>query len=77
MYNLTIFGKNLKRYRQFCRLTQEDLATKVGITKDTISKVEVAKAPRFGLKHLVLICEILDVKIEELFFEDPQIKYKK
>jgi len=77
MYNLAIFGRNLKRWRQFRGLTQEDLAAKIGISKDTISRVEVDKAPRFGLKHLVSICEILDVKIEELFFEDPQIKYKK
>lgn len=77
MYDLKIFGKNLKRYRQFRGLTQEDLAIKVGISKDTISRLEINKAGRFGLEHLISICEILDVKIEELFFEDPQIKYKK
>lgn len=77
MYDLKVFGQNLKRWRQFRGLTQEELAAKVGITKDTISRVEIDKAPRFGLKHLISICEVLDVKIEELFIKDPKIKYKK
>lgn len=75
MYDLKIFGRNLKRYRCFRGLTQEDLAKKVGISKDTISKIEVGKQKNFGLKHLILICELLDVTIEQLFVKDPKVKY--
>ena len=75
MYDLRILGRNIKRYRQFRGLTQEDLAAKAGVTKDTISRLEVAKARRLGLEHLVLICEILDVKLEILFAKDPKVKY--
>ena len=75
MYDLTIFGKNIKRYRQWRGLTQEDLAAKVGLTKYTISNVEVAKQKNFGLKHVIAICEALNVKIQELFDEDPECKY--
>jgi len=77
MYNLAILGKNLKRYRCFRGLTQEELAAKVGLTKYTISNVEVAKQKNFGLKHVISICQVLDVKIEELFTWDPKVKYKK
>jgi len=77
MYDLAIFGTNLKRWRQFCGLKQDELAVKVGLSKDTISKIEVAKAEKLGLKYVIAICNVLDVKIEELFVKDPKIKYKK
>ena len=77
MYNLAIFGKNLQRWRQFRGLTQEELAVKVKLTKDTISKVELAKQHNIGLTYIILICQELDVKIEELFIKDPKFKYKK
>ena len=63
-------GFNLKRFRQFKGLSQEDLAKKVGLTKDTISKVELEKQENIGLKYLSLICRELDISIEELFMED-------
>jgi len=77
MYDLTIFGRNLKRWRQFRGLTQEDLATKVGLSKYTISNIEIAKQKNIGLKHIISICEILNVAIEELFVKDPKFKYSK
>ena len=61
---------NLKRLRQFKRLTQADLATKVGLTKDTISKIELGKQENIGFKYLILICRELDISIEELFMQD-------
>lgn len=61
---------NLKHLRQVKGLTQEGLAKKVGLTKDTISKVELGKQENVGLKHLISICRELDVSIEELFMEN-------
>ncbi len=63
---------NLKRLRQVKGLKQEDLAKKVGLTKDTISKIELGKQENIGLKYLTLICRELDISIEELFIENPR-----
>lgn len=75
MYNLTIFGRNLKRYRQWRGLTQQELAAKVGLGKDTISRIELAKQENVGFKYVILICKELDVKVEKLFTRDPKVKY--
>jgi len=63
---------NLKRLRQFKGLTQEDLAKKVGLTKDTISKIELGKQENVGFKYLIMICRQLDIAIEELFIRDAR-----
>lgn len=63
---------NLKRLRQFKGLTQEDLAKKIGLTKDTICKLETGKQENIGMKFLTAICRELDISIEELFMEDPK-----
>jgi len=61
---------NLKRLRQFKGLTQEELAKKVGLTKDTISKIELGKQENVGFKYLISVCRELDIAIEELFIRD-------
>jgi len=63
---------NLKRYRQFKGLTQEGLAIKVGLTKDTISKIELGKQENIGLKYLTLICQELNLGLDELFMRNPK-----
>jgi len=69
-----ILEKNIKRYRQLKGLTQGELAKKVGLTKDTISKIERGKQKNLGMKYLFLIQEELDVTMSELFMEDPEEK---
>jgi len=61
---------NLKRLSQVKGLTQKEMAKKVGLTKDTISKIELGKQENVGLKYLISICRELDVSIEELFMEN-------
>ncbi len=65
-----ILGKNIKRYRQVKGLMQQDLAKKVGLTKYTISNIELGKQENPGLKCLVSISQELDVCLKELFMED-------
>lgn len=65
-------AKNLKRYRLLKGLKQSDLAAKVGLTSDTICKIETGKQENIGHKHLIAICRALDISIEELFLEDPK-----
>ena len=72
-----ILGKNLKRSRQLKGLTQKALAAKVGLTKDTISKIESGKQENVGLKYLILICRELDVGLKQLFMEDPEARFIK
>jgi len=74
MSERAILEKNIKRYRLFKGLTQEDLAKKVGLTKDTISKIELGKQGNLGMKYLILIQEELDVTMGELFMRDPEEK---
>lgn len=65
-----VLGKNIKRCRQVKGLMQKDLAKKVGLTKYTISKIELGKQENVGLKYLISICQELDVSIEEMFMEN-------
>jgi len=65
-------AKNLKRFRRSKELTQKQLADRVGLSQDSISKIELGKYENPGLKYLTLICRELDVAIEELLMENPQ-----
>ena len=67
-------GENLKRRRQFKGFTQEQLATKVGLTKNIISKIETAKQEieDIDIKYILSISRELDISIEELFLENPK-----
>ena len=71
MKETEILGRNIKRFRQFKGLTQGDLAKKIGLTKDTICKIELGEQKNPGLKYLIAIHKELGVSMEELFMEDP------
>jgi len=66
-----IIAKNIRQYRLSRGLKQRDLAGKVGLSHDTMSKIETGKQQNIGLKYLVSICRELDISIEELFLENP------
>ena len=65
-----VLAQNLKRLRQLKGLTQEELGLKVGLTKETISKLELGKQENIGLKYLILICRELEISMEELFIKE-------
>ena len=57
----------LKAYRQVAKLTQTQLAEKVGSSKNTISSIETGQfCPTAYLAYL--LCIALDCKFEELFY---------
>lgn len=57
----------LKEYRQVAKLTQTQLAERVGSSKNTISSIETGQfCPTAYLA--ALLCIALDCKFEELFF---------
>ena len=60
------FTSNLKKYRQLNELTQEELATKVNVRRETSARLENAKYNP-SLELAVKISKELDTPIETLF----------
>ena len=60
------FECNLKTYRQLKNLTQEQLAEKVGVRRETIMRLEKAQYNP-SLKLAIDISRIVEAPIEELF----------
>lgn len=63
---MTNFISNLKKYRLFNELTQEDLANKVNVRRETIARLENAKYNP-SLELAVRISKELNTPIEKLF----------
>ena len=64
--SMTKFISNLKKYRQFNELTQEELANKVSVRRETIARLENAKYNP-SLELAMRISKELDIPIEKLF----------
>lgn len=63
------FGDNLKRIRKKTKITQEDLAEKVGVSRQSVSKWECSEAyPE--MKNILKLCEIFNCKLNEIVNED-------
>lgn len=60
------FISNLKKYRQFNELTQEELANRVNVRRETIARLENAKYNP-SLELAVRISKELNTSIEKLF----------
>lgn len=59
-------NSNLKKFRQLANMTQEDLANKLNVTRQTINAIEAGKYQ--PTLHLAWNCaKLFDVKIEEIF----------
>ncbi|CEK38012.1 helix-turn-helix transcriptional regulator [Paraclostridium sordellii] len=63
---MTKFIRNLKKYRQFNELTQEELANKVNVRRETIARLENAKYNP-SLELAVRISNELNIPLEKLF----------
>jgi len=72
MDELRVLAQNLRRLRAGKGWTQMELGLEVGLTKDTISKIELGKQENVGLKYLVSICRVLEVDLEQLVAKDSQ-----
>ena len=63
------FGDNLKRIRKKAKITQEDLAEKVGVSRQSVSKWECSEAyPE--MKNILKLCDIFNCKLNEIVNED-------
>ncbi len=59
------FGKNLKRYRLECGLTQEELAERLNMHQTTIGKLELGKINP-SLKTIYRITRVLKIKLTNI-----------
>lgn len=59
----------MKIARVECDLSQQQLAEKVGITRQTISMIEAGKYNP-SLKLCIGICKVLNKTLNDLFWED-------
>ncbi|MEB5977512.1 helix-turn-helix transcriptional regulator [Enterococcus faecium] len=57
---------HLKKYRQLANFTQEELANKVGVRRETIIRLESAKYNP-SLKLAVDISRAVDAPVEDIF----------
>lgn len=61
----------LKVYRAMRNLTQEQLAEKIGVTRQTVIAIESNKyLPSLGLAFK--IANVFDVRVEEIFINDQK-----
>lgn len=68
----TKLKNKLKEYRKKTKLTQSQLAEKVGTSKNTISSIETGQfCPTAYLA--MLLCITLDCKFEELFYIQKEV----
>ncbi len=79
--NLNAVGDNIKIARQRCRLTQEAMAERVGLSVTQYGRIENGRQD-ISLKKLELIADLLFTPIHTLFVgafetESPTIDYEK
>jgi transcriptional regulator with XRE-family HTH domain len=62
-------GKRIKHYRTDKKMSQEELASKIGAVPKHISNIEIgAKSP--GLEMVILIANALDVSADDLLTDN-------
>lgn len=63
------FGDNLKKLRKLSKLSQEDLAEKVGVSRQSVSKWECGESyPE--MNNILTLCHIFGCKINDLVQEN-------
>ncbi|MEE3343379.1 MAG: helix-turn-helix transcriptional regulator [Bacilli bacterium] len=63
------FGENLKLIRKSKKISQEELAEKLGVSRQSISKWETGENYP-TMNNIICLCDIFNCKINELVHED-------
>jgi transcriptional regulator with XRE-family HTH domain len=67
MKNETItIGENIKKYRLIAKITQKELANKIGVSHFWVCKLERGKNNNTTLNLLIAISEELKINLNEL-----------
>jgi transcriptional regulator with XRE-family HTH domain len=64
--NLITIGENIKRYRLKAKITQKELADKIGVTHFWVCKIEKGKQNNTTINLLIAISEELNIDLNEL-----------
>ena len=59
-------GQNIQNARKFKKLSQNELAEILNISREHLAKLETAKR-RISLKLLFSLCDVLEITEQELF----------
>ncbi len=59
-------GQNIQKARKFKKLSQNELAEMLNISREHLAKLETAKR-RISLKLLFSLCDVLEITEQELF----------
>jgi len=62
-------GYRLKEIREQCKMTQEELEKKSGVSRQTISAIENNRAENVLVGTLLALANALGTTIDNLFFE--------
>lgn len=66
-------GRELRRYRMKCMLTQDQVAQELGVTFQQVQKYERG-ANRISATKLVIVCEMFGITPNEILgFEEPRL----
>ncbi len=63
------FGQNLKNIRKSKKISQEDLADKLGVSRQSVSKWETGENYP-SMQNIVCLCDIFKCKMNDLVHED-------
>lgn len=66
-------GKRVKLFRIKKKLTQKELADKIGVTHEWICKIERGKANNITLSLLNSIADKLEVGLSDIFHEESVV----
>lgn len=59
---------NIRKYREALKLTQQELAEKVGCSRQYINMLENDEVRNISTKLLCALASALDVKVDDLLF---------
>lgn len=65
-YDRTVFGSNLKYLRKIRNMNQTELATRMGVSQNTISNWESGNREPDSIEQFLQLCEIFGVTLDEL-----------
>ncbi len=66
------FGERIKYFRNLARLSQEELAEKIGCERNTLSYIEIGKNS-ISFAKFKKLCKVLDIEPYQLFLFDNNL----
>jgi DNA-binding XRE family transcriptional regulator len=70
--NLIAVSENIRKLRELRNYTQEFMADKISVTRETYGKIERGE-PALKVETLINIASVLEVPVTKLFDFDPQV----